>query len=160
MSDTVKPFLKKGLNVYADAQATLKIFEQRIGELLVVAVKRRKRWLPLKNHQIDDSAKAGKGRSGYWVAMNIKGVSPREEEVMIDCGFWWNAPEGDGPIIYAGFEGFPKRVLKFSWGKQRQGISSFDTPWRTTYLYMPAPKSLNITSSLNRLLDELLKQLK
>jgi len=99
------------------------------------------------------------GLLGYWKHPRQEGVSPRGDEVKIDCGVWWNAPEGNGPIIYASFYETPKRVLIFSWGKQRQGISSFDDHGKT-YLYMPVPKSLDITWALNRLLDALLKQLK
>jgi hypothetical protein len=91
--------------------------------------------------------------------MFIEGLSHRKEEVKIDCGIWWNALENNDPIIYASFYDKPKRVLMFSWGKQEQGIKSFNR-WNKTFLYLPVSKMTDIGESLNRILDELLKQLK
>lgn len=159
MNDTRQPFLDDGLNVYAKARATLTFFEDEIGKLLLAAVERREKWPFLESHKIFQPKSGGTGPVGYWVAMPIKGLSHRKELFEIDCGVWWNALKNQSPIIYASFTGEPKRVLKFSWINQRQGINSFDR-FSRTFLYLPLLKSTDIEDALNQVLDELLKQLK
>jgi len=160
MNDATQPFLDDGLNVYSKARATLTFFEEEIGKLLLAAAEQREKWQFLKSHKIcQPKPDKGAGQLGYWVAMNIEGLSDRDEKAVIDCGVWWNALKNVSPIVYVNFLHEPKRVVKFSWAKEKQGIKSFDR-WNRTFLYLPVLKSVDIGDSLNLLLDELLKQLK
>ena len=161
MNEFMTPFLCEGLSVYAEARATITFFEEEIAKLLMDAVGSRENWPFLESRKISQAkSDKGIGQNGYWVAMDIEGLSPhRKDIVMIDCGVWWNVVKNENPIIYASFTGDPKNGLQFLWPKKEQKIKSFDK-WNRTFLYLPGSKSADIGDSLNQLLDELLKQLK
>jgi hypothetical protein len=156
MNDENKRFVKEGMVLYPEARLTLDAFEKEIGKLLRSALQAKKGWDPLTTHKIG-SPSAGGGSYGSWVAAQITGRSPRHREVEIDCGFWWNSPEIEKPIVYASFDEKPKKRI-FPWQNENEGISSFNR-WRRTYLYVRVPESVEIEQPLNRVLDALLKQL-
>jgi hypothetical protein len=159
MNETMQTFLDEGLDVYAKARATLTFFEDEIGGLLSTAVERREEWPLLETHKIlRPEWDEGDGQDGYWVLLNIEAFSHRKEQVVIECGIWWNAFENVNPIIYGCFHE-PKNNLIFSWTKQEQGIQTF-IYWEKRHLYLPVTKSTDIRDALNKVLDELLKQLK
>jgi hypothetical protein len=160
MNGEIKTFLNEGLKAYVDANATLTFFEQEMMRHILASLRQRAQWLPLKNHKIKPMGPGGDlNESSSWFNWYIDGQSPREELVRIDCGIWWNAWEKDGSaVVYASYSGEPKHLLKFNWSKKGQGIDSFE--WRgRTILYLPVSDSNEIGKILNRLLDELLKQL-
>jgi len=159
MNEETKPFLKQGMNVYAQARETLAFFEQEMIKLLSGVIERREKWHSLKDRKVFTEADRTRGQLGYWVAAEIRGRSQRDEQVKIDCGIWWMAlQDDDSPIVYASFTDTPKRLLQFSWNRSEKNIRSFDR-WGRTFLYLPASDPADIGKSLNRLLDELLKQM-
>jgi hypothetical protein len=159
MNEAMQPFLNDGLNVYVKAKATIAFFEQEITELLLAGARRRQKLPCLDSHKISRCKSNGDGSYGHWIAIFFEGLSHLKEPVKIDCGVWWNSPEKDEPIVYASFYEEPKRVLVFSGNEKAQEIKSF-VSYNRTYLYLPASKATDIGDSLNRILDELLKQLR
>ena len=153
----MNPFLDEGLSVYAEAKASIAFFERELVKRLREAAVQRNKMPFLKSHEVIPPEPGG-GDGEFWVSMVTKGVSLRSESVDIDCGVWWNSPENKDAIIYASFYTEPKRVLKFSWTNQENGIKSFDR-WERTFLYLPGSKVSDVGNSLNNLLDNLLKQL-
>src|SRR5438132_1660128 len=80
-------FIKEGVFLYTEAQNTLSAFEKEIGRLLATVLGRRKRWDPLRKHQIV-RADLYHGWRGWSVSAGITGGS-RYGEAEIECGFWW-----------------------------------------------------------------------
>ena len=159
MNTEMGSFLRQGIGLYSEARHTLAAFEREMEKLLGAALQSRARWSPLKKHRIGrPGAGGGRGDYGWWVSADITGRSPRGEEVLIDCGVWWDVLEADKPVLYASFYHKPKRVRIFKWPEGKQGISSSNLYGRT-FLYVPVPKSVQIEKPLTRLLDALLKQL-
>jgi hypothetical protein len=160
MNGEMKCFLQDGVSLYGEARDTLAAFERGLGRVLEAALQKRKRWNPLKKTRIGSPGQEGSNEAdGWWVGSYITG-SWRRGEVKIDCWFWWNAPNVSEPILYARFydTGTPSQRT-FSWlAREKNGISSFDR-WRSTCLYVPVPKSVEIEAPMNHLLDALLKQL-
>lgn len=162
MRRELKPFLEEGLTQYANAKYTIAAFEGEVARLLKAAVegRERRRWSPLKSLLLGrPSPGGGSGGYGYWIAVYVTGKSQHHGDAAIDCGLWWNAPTVSEPIVYAEFYEKPKRVVNFSWDRNKKGIRSFEGSGRTV-LYLPVPKSLEVADPLNRLLDALLKQLR
>ena len=160
MNDDTKPFLNEGLKVYPEARATLLFFEQEIINVLAAAVARREQWHPLKNHRVkSNKADKNAGQGGFWVSMDIEGLSQRDEQINIDCGIWWKALENDDcAIIYASFSTAPKQLFEFQRSQQESGIRNFDR-WDRTFFYISVMEATDIGKSLNLVLNELLKQL-
>jgi hypothetical protein len=160
MNNKMKSFLREGARQYADALATVAAFEQQMSELLETAVQNRKQWHPLKGPRISKTQINRKnGESGYWIAIFIEGKSPRGEKAKIDCGLWWCLRGINKPIVYASYYDKPKRVLKFAWRDQRNGIQSHVLDEERTILYLPLKDPTTISFSLKRLLDAILGQL-
>ncbi|MEI7809142.1 MAG: hypothetical protein WCJ07_11730 [Verrucomicrobiota bacterium] len=164
MNDTTRTFLDEGLAVYAKAKDTVIHFEVEMSIVLKGALERKGKLPFLKYQKIPNPEDGGVAADGNWIAIDfIECISLRDERVCIDCGIWWNAPIGKdplgvSPIIYASFTGEPQRILDFRWENGTGGINSFSYCNRTI-LYLPVSKSTDIDNHLNRLLDELLKQL-
>lgn len=164
MQPEMKSFLEEGLTEYAKAKNTVAAFEDEVQYLLNDAVKGRQnqRWSPLRNVKPGrPTVGGGSGGYGCWISVSITGKSQRYGDAEIDCGLWWDCPDSEisEPIIYAEFYKKPRRVVKFSWDRNKKGIRHFVQSGRT-FLYLPIPKSLEIADPLNRLLDALLKQLR
>lgn len=159
MNDTMRPFLDEGLTAYAKARATLTFFEEEIGKLLSATLGRREEW-PFSERVKTSRPKGDKseGQAGYWVTCNIEALTRSKEQVFIECGIWWNAPEGSNPIVFACFHK-PENIRRFAGPKQEQGIYSFNY-WDKTHLYVPVATTEEIGGALKRVLDELLQQLK
>src|ERR1035437_2139049 len=156
-------FLTAGIMRYEEARDTIVAFESEIGMLIKNGVDARKNWGLLKNFRIG-SARAGSDVGGHWIGFFIKGKSRRNENVVIDLGTWWKAHEGNHllvghPIVYVSFYHQPETVCNFVWSDKGTDISSF-IAWNRTFLHLPLRKPEDIESSLNRLLDALLKRLK
>jgi len=152
-------FLEEGIKRYEEARDTIIIFEQEMGNILERAAKNRKDWHPLKGVKIGRAIANRSNEFGYWIAIEIKGKSPRREKAVIDCGLWWKWVDVPYPFIYANYYKQPKRVASFTWKKKGSNIQSF-SKWQRTFLYLPLRKVADIEESLNSLLGALLKQLK
>ncbi len=159
MQNEMRPFLQEGLRQYVEAKNTVAAFEGAMWEALRKAVDAKKHWSPLVEvPQERRPSIGGGGNDGYWIATTISGRSPRNEETVIDCGFWWTVDKPNEPIIYVSFYHKPIDKMKFEWNGQELDIFSFER-YKRTFLCLPLPESLEVQDSLNRLLDALLKQL-
>lgn len=152
-------FLEEGIKRYEEARDTIIAFEQAMKEVLKQATNNRHDWKPLKGVEIKRPSASPSSQYGYWIAIEVRGKSPRGENVVLDCGLWWKWHEVGHPFIYTNYYNEPKRVRDFHWDSKGSDIRSFPA-WNRTFLYLPLRKPDEIEVSLNRLLDALLKQLK
>jgi len=158
MDDSMNSFLNDGLGVYAKARATLALFEVEIGKLISASVQHRERWSSLRIGKTSQPTRdKGFEPDGYWMYIKIEALSHRQEQVVIECGIWWNATVNCNAIIYGCFHQ-PGRIMAFPWKKEQSGIESFNR-WNKTHLYLPVEKNTEIDGVLNQILDQLLIQL-
>jgi hypothetical protein len=159
MREEMDQFLAEGIARYVEARETIAAFEQGVGSIVEQAAKTRNNWRPLRDVEIGRVIINRSNQSGYWVAIEITGTSPRSERTVVDCGLWWKCGKTEGPIVYVNYFKEPKRVTNFPWREEAGGIQSFSA-WQRTFLYLPLQEPAEINTSLNRLWDALLKQLK
>ena len=159
MNTDNQKFLLEGIKHYEEARDTITAFEAEMKDLLLACLGRRKNWAPLKNPKVGRANIPNTNAYGYWIAAEVTGKSPRGDNAVIDCGFWWKSPKIASPIIYAEFFKEPKAAVNFLWDAKKSAIGSF-TDWNRTYLHLPLETPDTIEGSLNKLLDALLLQLK
>jgi hypothetical protein len=157
MSDTVESFLDRGLSVYENAKSTIAFFEDEIGKILSATLEQREIWPSIKTRKIPRPKGGNSPGDGFWLLIQIEALSCRNEEIKIECGIWWKQLN-QKPIIYGCFHE-PKSVRIFPSKKPELSINSFQY-WDKTHLYLPITKADEIGNALNKVLDELLNQLK
>jgi hypothetical protein len=158
---TLKPemnaFLKDGIRLYFDAVDAVTVFETEMKKLLKRTVDARTNWESLSERRVKPPTADG-GDDGRYIYTFIECKSPVEQNLKIECGLWWKAPQMTGPIVYAGI--FRRNLgVKFDWNEAGNEIRSFEY-FDRTFLHLPLPASADLEAPVNQLLDAILRQLR
>lgn len=161
MSEITSKFVREGLARYAEACATLTLFQEELAKLLREVLEERESWGNMKLGPEGKSFKTGAKQSissdHQWVEATALGRIG-SDDVTMELGVWWNAPAAPSKLIlFCGFYSGPESLTNFVYKPQTtRGYQAFTTS--QTYVCKPITSDVDVKVEGAALLEEVLRE--